>query len=212
MILILLGPPGSGKGTQAKFLSAEKNWPQLSTGDMLREGIRNKTDLGLKAKEFMDAGNLVPDEVVIGIIEERIKADDCNAGFILDGFPRTVPQAEALNSMLKSAGRDLGAAILFQILNEQIVNRMAGRRSCPNCGSVFHIEAAPPKKDGICDKCGKGLEQRADDKPEIVQKRLNVYEEQTAPLIDFYKGLNALKSIDASQPPEAVKRALFSNV
>jgi adenylate kinase len=208
MILVLLGPPGSGKGTQAKMLVAEKKWPQLSTGDMLRAAIGAGSELGLQAKSFMDRGALVPDDVVIGLIRERSTAPDCQKGFILDGFPRTIPQAEALGKMLQSQGRAVDRAVLFNIPDSELVRRLSGRRTCPGCGSMFHIESARPKKDGICDQCGKALVIRDDDKPEVIQKRLAVYHQQTAPLVDYYRKSGKLRELDATQSPSNVSKAL----
>lgn len=208
MILILLGPPGSGKGTQAKRLVNERGWPQLSTGDMLRTAIQSGTRLGMEAKTFMDRGSLVPDNVVIGLIAERTRKPDCEEGFILDGFPRTIPQAEALDTMLSGNGFAVDKAVLFQIPDGELVSRLSGRRTCTKCGAMYHVESARPKKDGICDQCGSTLIQRDDDKPEVIQKRLEVYHRQTAPLAEFYKKQNKLKSLDASQSPEKVSRSL----
>jgi adenylate kinase len=208
MILILLGPPGSGKGTQAKLLVEKRGWPQLSTGDMLRTAIGKGTQLGLEAKSFMDKGALVPDTVVIGLIKERIQASDCAKGFILDGFPRTIPQAEVLDSMLKEAGRKVDAVVLFEIADEELVSRLSGRRTCLKCGAMFHIDSARPKAEGICDKCGAALVQRDDDQPKVISNRLSVYHQQTSPLASFYKGQGKLKSIKATESTEKVATAL----
>lgn len=210
MILILLGPPGSGKGTQAKKLSADRGWPQLSTGDMLRAAIRNGTELGLKAKSFMDQGALVPDEVVIGLIAERTKEADCSKGFILDGFPRTIPQAQALDQMLASAGKSVGRVVLFEIQDQELVARLSGRRTCPKDGNMYHVATAKPKADGVCDQCGTALIQRDDDQPAVIQKRLGVYHQQTSPLADFYRAQNKLRAIDAACSPERVTGDLES--
>jgi adenylate kinase len=208
MILIFLGPPGSGKGTQAKRLSAEKSWPQLSTGDMLRGAITQGTKLGLEAKSFMDKGSLVPDTVVIGLIAERIGAQDCKAGFILDGFPRTIPQAEALDTMLKKVGRDVNQVILFEIEDQELVSRLSGRRTCSKCGAMYHIQTLKPKKEGVCDVCGSALIQRDDDKPEVIQKRLRVYHEQTAPVAGYYQTQHKLARLNAAQGFDEVANAL----
>lgn len=209
MISVLLGPPGSGKGTQAKRLVALKGWPQLSTGDMLRRAITDGSELGQRAKTFMDKGNLVPDAVVIGLIAERTSQPDCGGGFILDGFPRTVPQAESLEKMLAERARGVDRAVLFHINDSVLVNRLAGRRTCTKCGAMFHIDSARPKRDGFCDHCGASpLVQRDDDKIEVIQKRLKVYADQTAPLITFYRERNKLKIIDASQAAETVEQSL----
>ena len=210
MILVLLGPPGSGKGTQAKRLSTERGWPQLSTGDMLRKAIADHSDLGVKAKGFMDAGQLVPDAVVVGLILERIKSPDCLGGFILDGFPRTIPQAEALDASLGSQGRRIDRAVLFEIADSELVARLTGRRTCENCGMMFHVAAAPPKESGMCDKCGGGLVQRTDDREEVISKRLAVYHAQTAPLAAFYRNSNRLKTLDASKSQAEVFQALLA--
>jgi len=208
MIVILLGPPGSGKGTQAKRLMGEKRWPQLSTGDMLRSAIKQGTRLGLEAKAFMDKGSLVPDAVVIGLIEERIQELDCKDGLILDGFPRTIPQAEALDLMLQAQKRKVGKVVLFEIPDAELIGRLSGRRTCSKCGTLYHIESMRPKKDGICDQCGSVLLQRDDDRAEVIQKRLEVYHRQTAPVAGFYRTQGKLKSLDASVDPDSVAGAL----
>lgn len=208
MILIFLGPPGSGKGTQAKRLSAEKGWPQLSTGDMLRGAISQGTKLGLEAKSFMDKGMLVPDTVVIGLIAERIGASDCTNGFILDGFPRTIPQAEALDVMLKKVGRAVDQVILFEIEDQELVTRLSGRRTCSKCGAMYHVVTLKPKKDGTCDVCGSALIQRDDDKPEVIKKRLSVYHEQTAPVAGYYQNQQKLARLNAAQGFDEVASAL----
>jgi adenylate kinase len=208
MITVLLGPPGSGKGTQAKRLSKEKGWPQLSTGDMLRSAIAQGTALGLEAKGFMDKGSLVPDSVVIGLIGERTQAPDCRNGFILDGFPRTIPQAESLDQTLEKKGLKVSFAVLFEIPDSELVTRLSGRRTCVKCGAMYHIASARPKKEGSCDQCGSPLVQRDDDRPEVIQKRLQVYHSQTAPLVGYYRAQKKLSTLDASQTPEQVYRAL----
>ena len=195
MKLILLGPPGAGKGTQAEILNKKLNIPTISTGNILRAAVKNGTPVGLKAKEYMDAGKLVPDEVIIGVISERLAEDDCKPGFILDGVPRTIPQAEAL----EKAGIVFDAVVSIEISDEEIVERMGGRRVCTGCGAPYHIKNLPPKVEGVCDKCGGKLEARADDKPEVVRDRLRVYHAETAPLKDFYAARNLLKSVD-NQP------------
>lgn len=208
MIVIFLGPPGSGKGTQAKSLVAEKHWPQISTGDMLRAAIAKGTRLGLEAKSFMDKGALVPDAVVIGLIEERTKEGDCKAGCIFDGFPRTIPQAEALDAMLGKQGRKVDCVVEFSVADNELVKRLSGRRTCPKCNSVFHVDSQPPKKSGVCDKCSASLIQREDDKPETIKNRLAVYHQQTSPLADFYRKQSKLHTIDAARSPNEVTRAL----
>lgn len=208
MIVILLGPPGSGKGTQAKRLMGEKQWPQLSTGDMLRAAIKSGTKLGIEAKSFMDNGSLVPDSVVIGLIEERIQEPDGRNGFILDGFPRTIPQAEALDLMLHGKKRKVDRVVLFEIPDSELVSRLSGRRTCSKCGSMFHIDTMPPRRAGVCDQCGSGLTQRDDDQAEVIQKRLKVYHQQTAPVAGFYRKQGKLACLDATQSPNFVSEAL----
>lgn len=199
MIFILLGPPGAGKGTYSQRLIEKFKVPQISTGDILREAVKNNTELGKKAKEYMDKGLLVPDELIVEIIEERIKADDCKNGFLLDGFPRTVEQADALAYILNKNKLKLDAVINIIVKNEVLFKRLTGRRLCKNCGANFNIYTLPPQKEGLCDKCGGELYQRDDDKPEIIEKRLTVYAKQTTPLIDYYKKINLLKEIEASE-------------
>jgi adenylate kinase len=208
MILVFLGPPGSGKGTQAKRLAASRKWPQLSTGDMLRSAIAQGTQLGIEAKSFMDRGALVPDNVVIGLIAERTQASDCKSGFILDGFPRTIPQAEALDLMLSRIGQQVNRVVEFEIPDSELIERLSGRRTCPNCGAMFHVTAAKPKVDGVCDNCGSKLLQRDDDRPEVIQKRLQVYHAQTAPLVGYYQKSGKLKALNASLRPDEVAVAL----
>jgi adenylate kinase len=196
MNLILLGPPGAGKGTQAKMLIDAYGIPQISTGDMLREAVKNQTALGLEAKKFMDAGQLVTDEVVIGLAKDRIAQPDCEKGFMLDGFPRTVPQAEALNGVLATMGKTIDHVISIEVPASELLGRLTGRRTCKACGQGFHAMFDPPKVEGVCDKCGGELYQRDDDNEETVGNRLKVYEEQTAPLIDYYTGKGLLRPID----------------
>ena len=198
MKLILLGPPGAGKGTQAEILNKKLCIPTISTGNILRAAVKNGTPVGLKAKEYMDAGKLVPDEVIIGVISERLAEADCQNGFILDGVPRTIPQAEAL----EKAGISFDAVVSIEISDEEIVERMAGRRVCAACGAPYHVKNMPPKVEGVCDACGGKLEARADDKPEVVRDRLQVYHKETAPLKDFYAARNLLKTVD-NQPTVA---------
>lgn len=198
MKLILLGAPGAGKGTQADILKKKLNVPTISTGNILRAAVANGTPVGLKAKEYMDAGKLVPDEVIIGVISERLAEADCQNGFILDGVPRTIPQAEAL----EKAGISFDAVVSIEISDEEIVERMAGRRVCTACGAPYHVKNMPPKVEGVCDACGGKLEARADDKPEVVRDRLQVYHKETAPLKDFYAARNLLKTVD-NQPTVA---------
>ncbi len=204
MKIIMLGAPGAGKGTQAKQIAEKYSIPHISTGDIFRANIKNNTELGRKAKEYMDQGLLVPDELTCDLVMDRIKEDDAKNGFVLDGFPRTIPQAEALDKALTAIGEAMDYAIDVDVPDENIVNRMSGRRACVDCGATYHIVAIPPKKEGICDKCGSKLILRDDDKPETVQKRLDVYHEQTQPLIDYYKGKGILKSVDGTQNMEKV--------
>ena len=199
MKLILLGAPGAGKGTQAEIISKKLNIPTISTGNILREAIKNGTEIGLKAKSFMDNGKLVPDDVIIGIVKERVSRDDCANGFILDGVPRTIPQAEALEQQ----GVHFDRVVSIEIEDSVIEARMTGRRGCGTCGASFHVTANPPKVEGVCDLCGKELIVRKDDTPETVKNRLKVYHEQTEPLKDFYEKLGVLKLVDGNQPIEA---------
>lgn len=209
MKIIMLGAPGAGKGTQAKKIADKYNIPHISTGDIFRANIKNGTELGKKAKEYMDKGLLVPDELTLDLIMDRFKADDCKNGYVLDGFPRTIPQAEALEAALGAAGDGIDYAINVEVPDADIVNRMSGRRACLSCGSTYHIKYAPTKVEGICDRCGKELILRDDDKPETVQKRLNVYHTQTQPLIDFYKGKGNLKEVDGTLDMEDVFEAII---
>ncbi len=195
MNLILLGPPGAGKGTQAQMIAERYHIPQISTGDILRKAVKEETLLGKKAKAFMDRGQLVPDEVVIGIIDERLRTSDCNPGFILDGFPRTIPQAEALQPILTKMGKSIDYVINIDVDTEELVRRLTGRRTCKNCGAMFHILFHPPKAEGICDRCGGTLYQREDDKEETIRIRMSEYQRQTSPLIQYYQLKNTLRSI-----------------
>ena len=198
MKLILLGAPGAGKGTQADIISAKLGIPTISTGNILREAVKNETPVGLQAKSYMDRGALVPDDVIVGIVKERVARDDCKNGFILDGMPRTIPQAQAL----VDAGIEFDHVISIEIADEVIEQRMTGRRTCPACGASFHVTANPPKKEGICDSCGTELTIRKDDAPETVRNRLTVFHEQTEPLKDFYRKLGILKLVEGNQPIE----------
>jgi len=208
MKIIMLGAPGAGKGTQAKRIAEKYTIPHISTGDIFRANIKNGTELGKKAKEFMDQGLLVPDELTCDLVMDRIQQDDCKNGFVLDGFPRTIPQAEALDEALNKIGQKMDYAIDVDVPDENIVNRMGGRRACLSCGATYHVEFNPTKAEGICDACGAQTVLRDDDKPETVQKRLTVYHEQTQPLIDYYKNQGILKSVDGTQPMEAVFEAI----
>ena len=196
MRIILLGPPGAGKGTQAKDLVNKYGIPQISTGDILRKNLAEKTPLGLEAKKFMDKGELVPDSVVVGIVKERLKEADCKPGYILDGFPRTVPQAEALDAALADMKTPLDRVLSIEVPDEELVKRLSGRRTCRSCQEGYHVMFKKPKAEGKCDKCGGELYQRDDDKEEAIMNRLKVYQSSTAPLIDYYKGKGLLRSIN----------------
>ena len=204
MKIVMLGAPGAGKGTQAKRIAAEYGIPHISTGDIFRANIKAGTELGKKAKAFMDQGALVPDEVTIGMLMDRIHEADCEKGYVLDGFPRTIPHAESLTKALAAEGNKIDAAVDIDVPDENIVNRMGGRRACLSCGATYHIVFNAPKKEGVCDTCGSALVLRDDDKPETVQKRLAVYHEQTQPLIDYYRAEGVLKSVDGTQAMDKV--------
>ncbi len=208
MKIIMLGAPGAGKGTQAKRIAGKYNIPHISTGDIFRANIKNGTELGQKAKQYMDQGLLVPDELTCDLVMDRIQQDDCKNGFVLDGFPRTIPQAEALDEALKKIGQQMDYAIDVDVPDENIVNRMGGRRACLSCGATYHVEFNPTKEEGVCDACGAQTVLRDDDKPETVQKRLTVYHEQTQPLIEYYSKQGILKSVDGTQPMETVFDAI----
>ena len=208
MKIIMLGAPGAGKGTQAKKIAAKYEIPHISTGDIFRANIKNGTELGKKAKTYMDQGLLVPDEMVVDLVVDRVNQDDCKNGYVLDGFPRTIPQAEALTEALAKMGQKMDYAIDVNVPDENIVRRMGGRRACVGCGATYHVEYAPTKKEGICDVCGAELILRDDDKPETVQKRLNVYHEQTQPLIDYYTEAGILKTVDGTVDIDDVFQAI----
>ena len=210
MKIIMLGAPGAGKGTQAKMIADKYGVPHISTGDIFRANIKNGTELGMEAKKFMDQGLLVPDELTVKILLDRVANDDCKDGYVLDGFPRTIPQAEVLDNALNELGDKIDFAINVDVPDENIINRMSGRRACLSCGATYHIEHIPPKAEGICDRCGKELILRDDDKPETVKNRLGVYHEQTQPLIDFYEKKGVLKSVDGTVPMEDVFQAIVS--
>ncbi len=199
MKIIMLGAPGAGKGTQAKKIAEKYKIPHISTGDIFRANIKEGTELGKKAKTYMDQGLLVPDELVVDLVVDRVKQDDCTNGYVLDGFPRTIPQAESLDAALEKIGEKIDYAINVEVPDENIVRRMSGRRACLGCGATYHIEHIPPKTEGICDTCGKELVLRDDDKPETVTKRLNVYHEQTQPLIDYYTDKKVLAEVDGTK-------------
>jgi adenylate kinase len=212
MDLILLGPPGSGKGTQAQKIGEQYHIPQISTGDILRGAVKEQTPLGVEAQGYMDQGRLVPDEVVVGIVRERLMASDCDGGFILDGFPRTLPQAEALDVTLGEMKREIDHVISIAVANEELLRRLTGRRTCRTCGAMFHLMFNPPKKDSICDKCGGELYQRDDDQEATIRARLQVYEEQTAPLIAYYRNKGLLRTIDGVGEIEEIFRAIVKAV
>lgn len=210
MILVFLGPPGSGKGTQAKKLTAEKGWPQLSTGDMLRTAISSGSKLGLEAKALMDKGDLVPDSVVVSLIEDRIRATDCKDGFILDGFPRTVSQAQSLDQVLQKIEKKVDQVAFFEMDEKELVTRLSGRRTCTECGKMFHVTFGPFHNPESCEKnplCN--IIQRPDDLPEVITKRLQVYHHSTAPVAEFYRAAKKLKTLNAAEKPESVYQALL---
>ena len=204
MKIIMLGAPGAGKGTQAKKIAAQYSIPHISTGDIFRANIKNNTELGQKAKTYMDKGELVPDSLVVDLIMDRFKEADCANGYVLDGFPRTIPQAEALDNALKANGEKVDFAINVEVPDENIINRMSGRRACVGCGATYHIKYNPTKDEGVCDACGEKLILRDDDKPETVKNRLSVYHEQTQPLIDYYNKAGVLAEVDGTKDMEDV--------
>ena len=210
MKIIMLGAPGAGKGTQAKKIAEKYSIPHISTGDIFRANIKNGTELGRKAKEYMDQGLLVPDELTCDLVVDRINQEDCANGYILDGFPRTIPQAEALDAALTKMGTSIDFAIDVDVPDSNIVNRMSGRRACVGCGATYHLVFNAPKKEGICDVCGEKLILRDDDQPETVQKRLTVYHDQTQPLIDYYKNAGVLKTVDGTADMEDVFAAIVN--
>ena len=210
MKLVMLGAPGAGKGTQAIKIADKYNIPHISTGDIFRANIKGGTELGLKAKSYMDKGELVPDDVTIEMLLDRIGADDCKNGYVLDGFPRTIPQAESLTRALAERDERIDYALDINVPDDNIVKRMAGRRACPKCGSTYHVVYAAPKLENICDKCGAELVIREDDKPETVKERLNVYHKQTEPLISYYKNEGILREIDGTQDLEKVFQDIIS--
>lgn len=208
MKLIMLGAPGAGKGTQAKKIAEKFHIPHISTGDIFRANIKGGTELGMKAKTFMDQGMLVPDEITIGMLMDCIKEADCANGYVLDGFPRTIPQAESLTKALSDMGDAIDYAVNVDVPDDNIINRMSGRRACLNCGATYHVTFNAPKQEDVCDTCGQGLVLREDDKPETVKKRLEVYHQQTQPLIDYYKNMGTLVEVDGTQKMEDV----FQNI
>jgi len=209
MRVVFLGAPGVGKGTQADRVAAQFKIAKISTGDLLREAVRVQTPLGREAKQYMDQGRLVPDSVVIGLVRDKLAGAPCANGFVLDGFPRTVPQAEELEQVLRATQRPLNRVVTFKVPREVVIKRLSGRRSCPKCQATFHVEFAPSQKGAVCDRCGETLVQRSDDKPEAIETRLKVYEEQTAPLIQYYANKRLLSELDASGSVDAVFEALF---
>jgi adenylate kinase len=204
MRLLIMGPPGAGKGTQAERLVDDFDLPYLATGDILRQAVKDETELGREAKEYMDRGDLVPDDLIVRVIVDRLDSDEAGDGFILDGFPRTVPQAEALQAALERLGRSLTAALLVDASDEEVMKRISGRRICVKSGHVYHVDSDPPKNEGICDQDGSRLVQRDDDLPETVQKRLSVYHDQTKPVIGFYEDAGLLRRFDGNRSPEEV--------
>ena len=210
MKIIMLGAPGAGKGTQAKMIAEKFAIPHISTGDIFRANIKNGTELGMEAKKYMDQGLLVPDELTVKILLDRVAKDDCQNGYVLDGFPRTIPQAEVLDKALTYLGDKIDYAINVDVPDENIINRMSGRRACVNCGATYHIVHIPSKQEGICDTCGSELILRDDDKPETVQNRLDVYHKQTQPLIDFYEAKGVLKSVDGTVDMKEVFEAIVN--
>ena len=210
MKIVMLGAPGAGKGTQAQMLAKKYDIPHVSTGDIFRMNIKNGTELGLEAKKYMDQGLLVPDELTVRILLDRVAKDDCKNGYVLDGFPRTIPQANVLEDALTKLGDKIDYAINVDVPDENLIRRMGGRRACLACGATYHIEHVPPKKEGICDKCGQELVLRDDDKPETVKNRLQVYKEQTQPLIDFYTERGVLHNVDGTKDMNEVFEAIVA--
>ncbi len=210
MKIIMLGAPGAGKGTQAKMIAEKYQIPHISTGDIFRANIKNGTELGMEAKKYMDQGQLVPDELTVKILLDRVAQDDCKNGYVLDGFPRTIPQAEVLDKALAKLDEKIDYAIDVEVPDENIVKRMSGRRACLACGATYHIEHIPPKTEGICDTCGQELVLRDDDKPETVHNRLQVYHKQTQPLIEYYTEKGVMKAVDGTAPMHDVFNAIVS--
>lgn len=204
MRLVLVGPPGAGKGTQAQFISSHLSVPKISTGDIFRANVSEGTELGKQAKEYMDAGDLVPDEVTIAMVRERVGEDDASKGFLLDGFPRTVPQAEIFDAILSERSAELDVVLELVVDDDEVVRRLSGRRTCHNCGHIWHVDFDPPRTEGVCDICGGDLFQRDDDMPETVRHRLEVYYEQTSPLVGYYAEHGILVGIDAMGPVDDV--------
>jgi adenylate kinase len=212
MRLVLVGPPGAGKGTQAEFISAHLSVPKISTGDIFRANVTQGTPLGREAKKFMDAGDLVPDEITVGMVRDRLAEDDATKGFLLDGFPRNVPQARTLDDLLLGAGTPLDVVLELVVDDDEVVRRLSGRRTCRNCGHIWHVDFDPPSIEGVCDSCGGELFQRDDDKPETIRHRLEVYYEQTAPLVSYYAEERLLVGIDAMGPVDDVTERAISSL
>ena len=210
MKIVMLGAPGAGKGTQAQMLAKKYDIPHVSTGDIFRMNIKNGTELGMEAKKYMDQGLLVPDELTVRILLDSVAREDCRKGYVLDGFPRNIPQADVLDEALSKLGDKIDYAINVDVPDENIIRRMGGRRACLSCGATYHIEHVPPKKEGICDKCGQELVLRDDDKPETVKNRLQVYKEQTQPLIDFYTKQGVLHNVDGTKDMNEVFEAIVA--
>lgn len=211
MRMVLMGPPGAGKGTQAKLLQKELTVAHVSSGDLLRAAVRNKSPLGVQAKKFMDRGELVPDEILLGTIEERLQADDCRAGFLLDGFPRTIPQAEALQVVLGRLQSKLDRVTSIHVPREELVKRLAGRRTCRNCDAMYHVIFDPPTNPGLCNRCSGELYQREDDKEDTIRARLDVYDRQTKPLLDYYRERGLLREVDGVGSQEQVLNRIRAN-
>ena len=212
MRAVLLGPPGAGKGTQAVKLVEKYNIPQISTGDIFRKNIKEGTELGKKAQEYTNSGRLVPDELVVELVKDRLQQEDCKNGYLLDGFPRTIFQAEQLDKFLEEQGQELDAVINFEVGNETLMKRLTGRRLCKDCGASYHIAFSPPAKEGVCDKCGGPLEQRKDDTRETAEKRIKIYEESTAPLIGYYSESGKLKNFNAEKDREEILRDIIAEI
>jgi adenylate kinase len=207
--LVLLGPPGAGKGTQAKLLQEHFDIPQISTGDILRRAAKEGTTFGKRAKKYMDRGELVPDSVILDIVEERLSADDCHKGFLLDGFPRTVVQAEAFQTMLDRQNQVLDGAVSLRVPRQKLVARLSGRRTCRQCGAMYHVRFNPPKKEGVCDQCGGDLYQRADDREETIEARMEVYDRESAPLLEHFRQKGLLREVDGSKTTDEVFREIL---